>query len=284
MTATFFLLGSSIFHALWNSLLKTKQQRQLYLLLSIVVATVAAWLLATFFEGIHFGDKIYIILFCGIFEGLYFVTLTKALEEAPLAVSYSVMRSLSMILTWILSAAFLGETMNFVAAGGALLVLVGLLIPLWIKKSPKEKKEKIFWSCLCALTIVGYNYLYNRSMVYGTAPLSLFAASLTISLPFLYFAVPKREKNYSSLRKICHKDAVGIIILGTIILGSFSFFLYGLQHILPALAITIRNTSIAFALIFSWIMGEKLTRQDIWILLFIVAGVFIISCANLNLF
>ena len=273
--ATLFLLASSFLHALWNTLLKNEKHKNLILFHSILVATILAWVIIFLFDGVHYGQALSLTLLSGVIEGIYFITLAKALNDASLAISYSVMRSLSMLISWLLSFLILGETLNLWSAIGVIFILIGLIIPIVVKQN--KYAQKLLWSYLCALTITGYNFIYNRALHLNAKPLTLFATSLAITLPFLYFSLkPEQKKNYFAF-KYKNSKLLTSFILGAIILASFSSFLYGLKDTMPAIALTIRNASIPFALIFSHFLGEKLVRQDLYVLIFIIVGVLIVS-------
>jgi drug/metabolite transporter (DMT)-like permease len=276
-----FLLFSSFFHALWNNLLRTYPKRSQLLFQAILWATTIAWAFVFYFKDFSYGQALPLTLFSGIIEGLYFITVTLALSQAPIAISYSIMRSLSMLMTWLLSYIVLRESLTFFGAIGVLFVLIGLLLPLIKEKRQKSLgNTKYFWSYICAFTILGYNFIYNRALQLGISPLLLFATSLLITLPFLYFVIPKNERKEMLNFKSKNNHYGSSILLGSVILLSFTTFLYGLKDTLPATAITFRNASIPFALIISNFFGEKLKPFDYWILIFILIGVSIVSAVS----
>jgi len=277
-----FLLSSSFFHALWNSLLKKQKQSKLVLFQAICFATFMGWIIVLLSQDFNYGKALNLTLFSGIIEGLYFITVTRALAQAPIAISYSIMRSLSMLITWLLSYIVLREQLSFWGAIGVLSILIGLSLPLIEKKqSNNSQNTKYFWSYICALTIVGYNFIYNRALQLEISPLLLFTTSLTITLPMLYFTLSLQDrKKFFQFNSRNNQYAVSILI-GCVVLSSFTTFLYGLKDTLPAIAITLRNASIPFALIISNFMGEKLRKFDFLVLIFILFGVFMVSVATL---
>lgn len=129
-----FLLSSSFFHALWNNLLKRQKNSKLILFQGICFATLMGWILVFITNDFHYGQALYLTLFSGIIEGLYFITVTKALAQAPIALSYSIMRSLSMLITWLLSFIVLNEQLSLWGAIGVVAILMGLCLPLIEKK------------------------------------------------------------------------------------------------------------------------------------------------------
>lgn len=281
MTPYVFLLFSSFFHALWNNLLKKFEKRNQILFQGILWANILAWTYIFLKGDFNYGDALYLTLLSGVVEALYFITVTLALSNAPIAVSYSIMRSLSMILTWLLSFILLGESISLLGSFGVFCVLIGLLLPLYNQRKNKNEGVKYFWSYICAFTILGYNFIYNRALQLQISPTLLFATSILITLPPLYFSIPKKDRKEMLNLKSKNNHYKASLLLGSIILLSFTTYLYGLKDTLPAFAITFRNASIPFALIISHLLGEKLKPSDYLILIFIIVGVSIVSAVSI---
>lgn len=279
-----FLLSSSFFHALWNSLLKKQVHSKFILFQAICFATIIAWILVISSQDFSYGRALTLTLISGVIEGLYFITVTLALAQAPIAISYSIMRSLSMLITWLLSYIVLNEQLSFWGAVGVTSILIGLSLPLiqQSKNKAAAANTKYFWSYICALTIVGYNFIYNRALQLDISPLLLFATSLTITLPMLFTTLSKEERKKFLTFDIKKNHYKMSVLIGSVVLVSFTTFLYGLKDTLPAIAITLRNASIPFALIISNFMGEKLRKFDLMVLIFILFGVLMVSVATLT--
>lgn len=252
----------------------------------MVCATLLAWFFVILNGNFSYGNALALAVLSGIVEGLYFVTVTLALAQAPIAISYSIMRSLSMLITWLLSYLILQEQLSWPAVLGVTFIIIGLTLPILEKRHNKTTDNtKYFWSYICALTIVAYNFIYNRALRLDISPLLLFATSLSIALPILYLFLKKEEKLkifQINLNFKTNKYPVSFLI-GSILFLSFTSFLYGLKDTLPAIALTVRNTSIPFALIISSFLGEKLRFYDFLVLIFILIGVFIVSVVSISI-
>jgi multidrug transporter EmrE-like cation transporter len=245
-----FLLISSFFHALWNSLLKRQKESRIILFQAVVFATFMAWILVALLGDFSYGDALALTILSGFIEGVYFITLTLALAQAPMAVSYSIMRSLSMLMTWLLSYIVLQETLSHLGAMGVVSILIGLTLPIIQKNTSKTPSHNVryFWSYICALTILGYNFTYNRALQLNISPVLLFATSLLITIPILYYSLPKTDRKKVLLLTSEKTNYKTSALLGGLILFSFTSFLYGLKDSLPAAALTIRNASIPLCL------------------------------------
>ncbi len=279
-----FLLASSFFHALWNSLLKKQVEAKVILFHAVTFATVIGWIIIIALQDFSYGEALNLTILSGVVEGLYFITVSLALSQAPIAVSYSIMRSLSMLMTWLLSYVILKEQLTFLGGVGVISILVGLSLPLMQKRnsSGPNGNTRYFWSYICAFTILGYNFIYNRALQLNISPLLLFSTSLVISLPILFLSLNKSEKTKVLKFDPKNNNYSASILIGSVLLISFTTFLYGLKDSMPAIAITIRNASIPFALIISSFMGEKLKKSDYIVLLFILFGVVMVSVVSLK--
>ncbi|MDH4468864.1 MAG: DMT family transporter [Bacteriovoracaceae bacterium] len=276
MSAISFLILSSFFHATWNSLLKTKPHKNTFLFKALVIAITIGWILSLMIDpwgpsasSWPWGN----MLLSGITEGFYFVTLTLALRDAPLAMAYSVTRTTAMILSWLLTACFMSETIPLHEVPGVILVLTGLILPLFFhsKNHVKNPSHSLFWAYLCGLSVTAYNTFYSLALNHGAAPLATMAVSLTIGAPFLLFL--KDSSQVKLFHKVSWFEWRNIFLLGLLICASFFCYLSGLIGIGPSMAITVRNLSIGFALVYSKMLGEKLNTGEKIALGFIVAGV-----------
>jgi drug/metabolite transporter (DMT)-like permease len=277
MSAISFLILSSFFHATWNSLLKTRTHKNIFLFKALIVAVIFGWGLSFSFDSWNPHAQSWPwghMLLSGVTEGMYFLTLTLALRDAPLAMAYSVTRTTAMLLSWFMTAFFMNEVVHGKEIPGVVLVLFGLLIPLFFFSNKKKKNHSLMWSYLCGASVTAYNIFYSQALNHGAAPLATMAVSLTIGFPFLLLIPDSRQKLWI---KLTWYEWRNIFLLGLLICASFFCYLSGLIGIGPSMAITIRNLSIGFALIYSRMLGEKLSQSEKMALFFIVAGVLWLS-------
>jgi drug/metabolite transporter (DMT)-like permease len=121
-------------------------------------------------------------------------------------------------------------------------------------------KIGILWAFGGALFIAGYHLCYGFSIAAGASQVSLFAVSMFISLPIL--ASQAKTKNFFQWPARGFKDSALLIFTGILSAVSFILFLYGLPKTGPGYAITLRNTSVGWAQIFAFLMGEEVTSHQ----------------------
>lgn len=267
---TSLLLLSAVLHAAWNALAKASKDKEAFLFLTILISGLITFAMVfTVDGGFQMGSAtvVGIGVLSGIFEGLYFVTLGRALRESSLGQSYAIMRGGAMVFVWMISSFFLGETAQVHHYFGALVILGGIFVlnvPSG-KKSEDTVKGSWFsnnkWSYWSAVFIAGYHLCYHQALVREAHPRSLFCIAMLVSLPFLFWSLGK--KPFARIAGTWNLSKGRAILTGLGATASFLIFLFGLQHSAPGFAISLRNSSIFFALVFSFFLRESLTRIQI---------------------
>lgn len=275
------LLLSAFLHALWNALAKASQDKEAFLFMTILQSGVYTLLVSWFLhQPISFSTDwaFKIAVLSGIFEGLYFLTLSKALKVSSLGVSYAIMRGGAMVWVWSFSLIFLKEDTSLLHLVGTGVILIGILVlnakDLFAKDRTSLKNN--IWAYLSSISIAGYHLCYHEALQEGTNPESVFSVAMVVSLPFLLFSI--RKNTFARLHKTLSQQGPRVFATAVFATSSFLIFLYGLKISAPGFAISLRNTSIFFALVFSILLKESLSRYQIAGALAIAAGAFILSC------
>lgn len=275
MIAFVLLVTSAFLHALWNAIVKKIEDKDAFLILcmtaSYLMAGITAWLLEDFTYGNSRG--LFWSMLAGIFEGGYFLTLSLSLSKSSLGAAYAIMRGGAMLVVWLVSNLYLGEALNAIAMFGAVLVFVGIFLTQ--KNIFIGRAQGWYWPYLCALFIAAYHLCYDRALHEGSKPFSSFAAAMIMALPFLWFQgrknlIPRLKTVY-----VVNKWAIGFAAIAATF--SFGLFLWGLQYAGAGYAITLRNTSILFAAVFSVYLGDLLNRKQIIGIIVIAAGALILG-------
>jgi len=253
---TTLILASALLHALWNAMLKRQRDPEGAAIAIVAVATALALAAVPFTPRPWFadGDGLTFALLAGLGEAGYFATLALALRQAPLNVAYTISRGGSLAAVWPVSALWLGERVTSLSASGAITVGAGLLL-VGLGRSGRASARGVFWAILCALFIAGYHLAYKRALATGAQPAAVFAAALALTLP-LNFA---RLGRGSTTRVGTSLRASPLVLLGAgvICAASFLVFLFALASGGAGAVMTLRNTSVVFALLLSWVIGER---------------------------
>ncbi|TAL63017.1 MAG: hypothetical protein EPN84_05605, partial [Legionella sp.] len=262
MTPSAFIILSAMLHAAWNTFAKRNASPYYEVIGIMSFATFFSLLFIPFFSGPWFAtsDSFLWALISGLFEGGYIITLAISLTQSSLGKAYIIMRGSAMILVWFISAGFLGEQINALNILGIFLVLGGLILTSQTYKT--NQSNQLFFPFLCGICIAGYHLCYGRSMAHGANPAALFAAALWIALPSVFFLMKKnqREQLKEQIKSNWKMTSFG----GMISALSFLLFLIGLRHAEAGLALTLRNTSVVFAQLFAYFIGEKISYYQ-WV-------------------
>ncbi|HHT0594277.1 TPA: EamA family transporter [Legionella anisa] len=156
-----------------------------------------------------------------------------------------------MIIVWFISIEFLGEQISLFNIFGIFAVFFGLA--LTVKTFEAGHSRQIFFPFICGICIAGYHLCYGRSLAHGANPAALFAAAL----PGIFLLMNKKQRQILGEKiKISWK---GMSFGGALSALSFLLFLLGLRYSEAGLSITLRNTSVVFAQIFAYWIGEKIS-------------------------
>ncbi len=260
------LLLSALLHAAWNALAKASKDKESFLFLTILLSgilTASAMLISGQshqFPGPQIGG---IAVLSGLFEGLYFLTLSKALRSSGLGKSYAIMRGGAMVLVWAYSTVLLNEHASSTQILGAAFVLIGILGINFkdLLHSGLASLKTDLWSFLSAVFIAGYHLCYHQALSLQADPMPLFLVAMVVSLPFLLFGI--RSEPLKRVATTLQTHPYRVLMTGTFATSSFLIFLYGLRISAPGFAISLRNSSIFFAVVFSFFLKESLSRMQL---------------------
>lgn len=252
----FLVLGSALLHAFWNALLKRAQDRESA---SAGILTVALALTAgavPFLPGPVFPDRPALLwgLAAGVWEAGYFLALVGALERAPLGWSYTWMRGGAVLLVWPLSVLLLGEPMGPFSALCVAAVCLGLLF-MGLVANPGQGAGALLWAAAAGLCIAGFTLCYKVALGHGAHPVALFATSMAVSLP-IQLAVRSRRRGLRAALTLPGQPVL-VLVAGALCTLSFLMYLQALAFEGAGAVATLRNSSVVFALVFSWALGEN---------------------------
>jgi drug/metabolite transporter (DMT)-like permease len=276
-TGIMLILTSAFLHALWNGFIKRHPHKNETLFFVVLGASITALLSAPWTGGFHTGSAYGILLtvLAGLCEGGYLIALAKAFDKASLGLSYTILRGGAMLWVWMISTSFLGENLSPLAFGGVTLIGFGLFLIHPLSREDLKRREGAIWAFIGSFFIAGYHLLYGLALAEGVSQGFLFCLSMSLSLPILMTQISPRQLWERMPRS--SKDISVVSLAGVLSGVSFILFLFGLPMVGPGYAITLRNTSVAWAQILGFAMGEKVSRRQIISVVLISVGAFLLS-------
>jgi len=249
------VLTSALLHAAWNALLKRERDPRLAVIPVCGVAALLGTAIALATPGIAFPARAAWTwsLLAGFFEGAYFLTLGRALSLSPLGIVYTVSRGGALLVVWPLSIALLSEEVRTTGIAGTLLVALGLAVTAG---DVRASGRGVVWACACAAAIAGYHLSYKYALAAGAMPAATLALSMATGVG-LNLLVLDRERRVAVAALARSRTVLGGGVLAG---GSFLLFLFALGVGGAGAMLTLRNTSIVFAQIFAWLIGERPER------------------------
>ena len=206
----------------------------------------------------------------GLAEAAYFVTLARSLERAPLGVAYTIARGGAILVVWPLSMLWFGERASLLSFAGSALVLAGLVFTGLRRGGGSGDTRGLLYAVACAV-FVSFVYLaYKRALAAGVEQTALFALSLVIALPVNVLALGRggARRVFGHLRT----HPVALACAGIVCAASFLIFLDALRESGTGRVLTLRNTSVIFAQMFGWAMGERPNSLQIGGVVLVAAG------------
>ncbi|WP_163996245.1 EamA family transporter [Pyxidicoccus caerfyrddinensis] len=257
------VLSSAFLHASWNALLKRHPNPEVGVVSVITVAVVcgALWTLGMRGEAFPTVRGLTWALGAGACESIYLASLSRALKQAPLGLAYTVSRGGAMLLVWPVSVLWLGEAVSVWMVSGAVLLGVGLVV---MNLSPPKGPAAtgVAWAALAAVCIAGYHLSYKLALGEGAQPPALFATGLLVALPVLVLE-RVRKLGWSTLKREAVVRPGLVVFTGIVCTLSFALLLSALGSSGAGVVLTLRNTSIAFALGLAALQGERLERRQL---------------------
>jgi drug/metabolite transporter (DMT)-like permease len=262
VTALVFALvvGSAFLHAAWNAMLKRHPDPEAASQGVFAVCAILGAVGAALWPGAGIGGtSLAWSAGAGLCEAGYIVSLSRALARSPLGPVYTVSRGGALIVVWPLSIAFLGERVTATALAGTALVAAGLgATGLGAGAARRGGPGGLRLAAIAAVFIGGYHIAYKQALAGGGAPALVFTVSLGVAVPL----------NFLRLDRVGRRAAVAaararpalIAAAGTMSCASFLIFLVGLAQAGAGAVFTLRNTSVLFAQVLSWLLGERPSR------------------------
>lgn len=263
ITAVALAFGSAIIHALWNVMLKRTKDLDVASAGVFAVSMLVSGLASLFVPGRAFPEAAAVLwgLAAGLCEGCYFVGLVRSLERAPLGWSYSWMRGSSIVLIWPVSVLWMGEFFRWSSLACVVCVCAGLGL-LGLVSDQRRSPGALRWALATGVCIACFNLCYKLSLAHGAQPLALFSLSMAVGLP-IQTCVRLRRRGWADFRIVPERPWL-VLGAGLLCALGFTLFLVALSLSGAGAITTIRNTSVAFAMVFALALGER-PRPREWV-------------------
>jgi len=273
---------SALLHALWNALLKNEKDKDLAGAAVVGVAAVVSVVVALVHWGVTRAEPFPVAsglwwsAGAGVFEAAYFVLLVLSLERAPLAVAYTVSRGVAILAVWPLSIALLDEPVTAGALVGSALLCLGLGVNAVGKGGASGRG--IAFASVCGLAIAGYHLCYKQALATGAAPTAVFAVALGLAFPINLARLGRAR--FPALGAALRARPVVLLLLGATTTASFLLFLVALARGGAGFVLTLRNTSIVFAALIGWSLGQRPTRPQLIGATVVAAGAMLVGLSR----
>lgn len=263
LTAVALAFCSAIIHALWNVMLKRTKDLDSASAGVFAVSMLVSGGASLLVPGAAFPEPAAVLwgLAAGLCEGCYFVGLVRSLEQAPLGWSYSWMRGSSIVLVWPVSVLWLGEIFRWPSLACVVCVCAGLGL-LGLVSDQRRTPGALRWALGTGACIACFNLCYKLSLAHGAQPLALFSLSMAVGLPIQVWTRIRR-RGWAEFRIMPERPGL-VLAAGLLCALGFTLFLLALSMTGAGAVTTIRNTSVAFAMVFALALGER-PRPRQWV-------------------
>jgi uncharacterized membrane protein len=274
LTVVLVVLVSAFLHAMWNALLRVEPDKDRGLVGAIAVASI----FATAVAGVRWGlgqvpftsaESLGWTLLAGAFEAVYFATLARALDKGPLGAVYTISRGGAVLVVWPMSIWLFSEVVTTTSASGSAVVLAGLVLCGIGAHGVQGTGDKsgVWWATACAASIAGYHLAYKAALSTGGGSSATFAVSLSLSAVLSLVRID-RTKLYALVRVRPWR----IVLMGIVCGGSFLILMEALAMGGSGYVLTLRNTSVLFAAIFAYFIGERPAHAEVVGAVLVAAG------------
>ncbi|MBA3539184.1 MAG: EamA family transporter [Deltaproteobacteria bacterium] len=278
------ILVSALLHASWNALLRLEPDKDRGLVGAVLVGSMLAAVIAIVrwaLGEVPFGtvEALVWTIVAGGFEAVYFVSLARAMDRGTLGPVYTISRGGAVLAVWPLSIALFEEVVTVRSSVGSAVVLVGLALSgLGVNSGTgKGRSGAIGYAVASAMGIAGYHLSYKAALRAEGNPSAVFALSLGLAAGIslvrlggegrrIWFALVKRR-------------APRVLAMGILCGGSFLILMEALARGGSGFVLTLRNTSVLFAALLAWVIGERPKPAELFGAAFVAAGAVLMAWA-----
>jgi len=279
-TTILLVLASALAHASWNAILKRAKSPEDAIIGMMLVGGLGSAAVALV-SGVPWPPLPAALwsFGAGLAETVYFITLARALSRAPLGPVYTIVRGGALVVVWPLSVTLLGEKITVASVVGTVLVLLGLAATGASERGAPTKdaatvRSGLLVAATCAIFVGTYHLAYKVALTNGGSAHAVNAISLSTGAVLNAIVQWKRRKQ--ALAAVTAAPLVTVVagVLGS---GGFILFLMAMRDAGAGVVMTLRSTSILFAQVLAFALGDKLKRLGVIGAVLVTMGAILLS-------
>jgi uncharacterized membrane protein len=210
-----------------------------------------------------------------VLEVAYFASLARALTAGPLGPVYTISRGGALVLVWPISVAAFAERVTLPALAGSAIVLAGLALssaglPRRPAADPAARGGALAWAVVCAAAVAGYHLAYKAALAAGGSPSAVFAVALAVATAINLARLGAEGRRVTAA--ITRMHARRVLLMGVVCGGSFLILMEALAAGGAGFVLTLRNTSVLFALALARAVGDPPRRAQVTGAILVAAG------------
>ncbi len=264
-------LVSGVFHAAWNALAKSMQPNRGAALAIITTDVLVMTLFYPFVAAAPTVASLPWMVLAGLGEAGYVTALGTALSKGDLGMTYGVSRSAALLLVWPLGYLIFGDIPNGAAWIATGLLCVGMLLCQLKQGQRASSNFSLGWTLLTGACVGVYHTAYKGAVHAGATAITTFFGSILVAVPVLWVA-SKREVKKEAV-DVAKRYRGTLLVAGAMSTASFVLAVLALSQTQSGRVLGLRNSSIGFAALFAWGMGERPSRLQWAGLLVMAVGV-----------
>ncbi len=255
------VLLSGLIHAIWNSIAKKVGHN-----ITVLWLGTSMWALALLpFIWPYLGTiPNHMLLKWSLISGgihvFYYLALTYAYAHYPLSIIYPIARGTGIAIAASFGIFYFNDFISPIAFLGIICILVGIVLFHRFKQESSSSLA-VFWGLCIGVTIAAY--LIVDSIAIRDVPPHVLNITLVFVMNLIllpYFLIAKKDQ----LRKSVSQHKWHSCLIGAGSLGSYFLLLFILQHNPLSYVVSLRETSIVFAGILSWVYLKESVPLSRW--------------------
>jgi|MDTC01.1.fsa_nt_gb drug/metabolite transporter (DMT)-like permease len=273
------VLLAALSHALWNTLIKTGEDRLMTMAMILGTGTLICAPLAFAVAPPDAASWPYLLTSALLLHTFYFAFLVKSYQVGDLSHVYPLARGVSPLLVAALAAAAAEEILPLMGLAGVALACLGITSLAFETGRPwRNDSRPLFYALGTAIFITLYTVVDGLGVRLSGNPFSYIVWLMMLhSIPFTCIAIVRRRGNVAPILRACWKKCLAGSLLN---LFGYGVVLWAMNASTMAAISALRETSVIFAaLIGALMLGERFGRLRIFAAVLVAAGIAMMNLA-----